>query len=169
MLLYVENKSTQQQIYQFAKEVGAKWIVVNSDYYHGNNKGYYQDVESFRSSKVFHWNNNPDDRGAISVYVTDIDIPAAVSLRTELQREISRLDYEFQLSMKKVETDYPIQKIDGRWGEKNPKRIAVEEKRVERRKVIENLCDEYNRKIEKIKSEMISTNFVSSTFIKLLI
>lgn len=74
MLLYVENKSTQQQIYQFAKEVGAKWIVVNSDHYHGNNKGYYQDVESFRSSKVFHWNNNPDDRGAISVYVTDIDI-----------------------------------------------------------------------------------------------
>lgn len=53
--------------------------------------------------------------------------------------------------MKKVETDYPIQKIDGRWGEKNPKRIAVEEKRVERRKVIENLCDEYNRKNRKDK------------------
>lgn len=169
MLLYVEKKSSQEQIYQFAKEVGAKWIVVNSDHYHGNNKGYYQDVESFRSSKVFYWNINPDDRGAISVYVTDIDIPASVSRRTALQREISRLDYEFQLSMKKVETDYPLQKIDRRWGEKNPKRIAVEEKRAERHQVIEKVCDEYNRKIEKVKSEMISTNFVSSSFIQLCI
>ncbi len=167
MLLYVEKNSSQEQIYQFAKEVGAKWIVVNSDHYHGNNKGYYQDVESFRSSKVFYWNVNPDDRGAISVYVTDIDIPAAVSKRIELQREIARLDYDFQLFMKKIETDYPLQKIDKRWGVNNPKRLEIEELRDKRREAIKKACEEHDKNVAHIKSEMISTNFVSSTFIEL--
>lgn len=167
MLLYVEKKSSQEQIYQFAKEVGAKWIVVNSDHYKGNNKGYYQDVESFRSSTVFHWNVKPEDRGAISVYVTDIDIPAAVSKRIELQREIARLDYDFQLFMKKIETDYPLQKIDKRWGVNNPKRLTIEELRDKRREAIKNACEEHDKNVAHIKSEMISTNFVSSTFIEL--
>lgn len=167
MLLYVEKKSSQEYIYQFAKEVGAKWIVVNSDHYKGNNKGYYQDVESFRSSTVFHWNLKPEDRGAISVYVTDIDIPAAVSKRIELQREIARLDYDFQLFMKNIETDYPLQKIDKRWGVNNPKRLEIEELRDKRREAIKNACEEHDKNVAHIKSEMISTNFVSSTFIEL--
>lgn len=167
MLLYVEKKSTQEQIYNFAKEVGAKWVVVLSDHYRGNNKGYYQTIEQFKDSKVFHWNYKPEDRGAVSVYVTDIDIPAAVSKRIELKREIDRLNYDFNLRMKKIENDSIFLKIDKRWGINNPKRLAIEELIDKRRLYIKNVFEEYERKIDCIKSEMISTDFVSSTFINL--
>lgn len=90
-----------------------------------------------------------------------------MSKRIELQREIARLDYDFQLFMKKIETDYPLQKIDKRWGVNNPKRLEIEELRDKRREAIKKACEEHDKNVAHIKSEMISTNFVSSTFIEL--
>lgn len=167
MLLYVEKKSTQEQIYNFAKEVGAKWIVVKTDHCRGNNKGYYQSVEQFKDSKVFNWNNAPEDRGATSVYVTDIDIPSAVAARFEMQCEIARLDAGVISFLNNIDDSHPIPRLDKRWGVNNPKRLAVEAKKEERRKAIEKAYADHDKKVAEIKSRMISTNFVSSSYIEL--
>ena len=169
MLLYVEKKSTQEQIYNFAKEVGAKWIVVESDHYRGNNKGYYQTVEQFKDSKVFQWNNKPEDRGAISVYVTDIDIPAAVASHIRLKREMDSLNWKLVDFLNRVNEIYPVPRIDGRWGENNPKRIEALSKMRERREAIRKAHAEHESNTGIVKSKLIDTNFVSSTYIQISI
>lgn len=164
-----KKKSTQEQIYNFAKEVGAKWIVVESDHYRGNNKGYYQTVEQFKDSKVFQWNNKPEGRGAISVYVTDIDIPAAVKIRWDLECEMARLDASLLHFMNYASINFPVPRMDKRWGANNPKRLAVEKKMQERRNAIKGAQEKHDNKIAEIKSKLIDTNFVSSTYIQISI
>lgn len=167
MLLYVEKESSQEQIYQFAKEMGAKWIVVNTEHYRGNNKGYYQSVKRFKDSNVFHWNNEAEDRGATSVYVTDIDIPAAVAARIELIREMNSENWKLVDFLNKVNDKYPIQSIDGRWGTKNPKRLEIESKLKARREAIKKAHADHEANVGKIKNKLMDTDFVSSSYIEL--
>lgn len=150
----------QQDIASEAKITHASWVVIWSDHYAGNSKGYFQSVDNFAKSKVFAWHENIDDRGATQVYITDEDIPSIVERRKKLILEIERQN--FFLSTIQNRQQYIA--IDGRWSKNNPKYIEAIAKREAQKKEIADAQNNYDALVDKLKEDLRQINFVSSTF-----
>lgn len=84
MFIKLQKIGSQSEIYQLAKEKGAKWVVILNDHYHGNSKGCYYSVEDFHSAKI---NWMAEERPITSVMLTDDDVPALVKKRALLIQE----------------------------------------------------------------------------------
>lgn len=158
---------SQQAIVEEARKHGAKWVVVWTDHYRGNSKGYYQSVENFAKSNVFHWNDIPEDRGAVQVILTDEDVPAMVEQKTELGEQLRRMQLEYD----RIEREAPAKEhIDGRWGKNNPIRIAALEANRIRRENIKNAQDAMHQRMEDVYNQMNRLfELVSVTMIELYI
>lgn len=150
----------QQDIASEAKKIHAFWVVIWSDHYAGNSKGYFQSVDNFAKSKVFAWHENIDDRGATQVYITDEDIPSIVERRKKLILEIERQN--FFLSTIQKRQQYIA--IDGRWGKNNPKYIEAIAKREAQKQELADAQNKYDAIVDILKEELKQINFVSSTF-----
>lgn len=158
---------SQQAIVEEARKHGAKWVVVWTDHYRGNSKGYYQSVENFAKSNVLHWNDIPEDRGAVQVILTDEDVPAMVAQKTELGEQLRRMQLEYD----RIEREAPAKEhIDGRWGKNNPIRIAALEANRIRRENIKNAQDAMHQRMEDVYNQMNRLfELVSVTMIELYI
>ena len=162
----VEFGTLQQEIVETAKAQGAKYIVIWTDHYPGNGKGYYQTVGKFAESR-FGWNWRMDDRGATSVWLTDEDVPAMVKAREGLCKRIMNATRDKFGSIQAIsEAMGGMWKIDGRWGENNPKRVKAVAHNDKLRERIRKEHDFFNSVIDGLQRELEAYNFVSSTFIE---
>lgn len=162
MTTQVTFGAKQSEIAQQAVELHAKWVVVWQEHYRGNCKGYYQSVEVFLSSNIFHWNNSMDDRGAVMVLLTDEDVPAMIEEKKEMVRQLNMLDVE--LSRERARQLYIP--IDGRWSKSNPKYIDAMKQRAEQMERVGIAEKKYNEGKRRIEQQLKHLNTVSSTMLE---
>lgn len=151
--------TSQSDIYAEAKKCGAKWVVVYCDHYRGNSKGYFQSVEEFGASESFYWSAKPYDRGAMSVIITDEDVPGIVEKRKALISQIYRIDFNKTEALRKI--PQPV-RIDGRLGKSNPKRIESEKRNGELCAIREEVCRASDAQKKAVLSELESMEYYSS-------
>lgn len=154
----------QQDIANEAREKGAKWIVVYTDHYRGNGKGYYQSVENFAKSKVFRWYDAPEDRGALKVYITDDDVPALVAERTELINKYNEIQF-----LRYPVDDISMMKVDHRMKLTNPIRVEAENHNAKMRSILAQRKSEWESKLASIREKLKHTKGISSTLIEIFI
>lgn len=154
----------QQDIANEAREKGAKWIIVYTDHYRGNGKGYYQSVENFAKSKVFRWYDAPEDRGAIKVYITDEDVPAIIAKRTELINQYNLIQYR-----KYPVDDISMAKIDHRMKSTNPIRVYAENHNTKMRSILAQRKAEWESELSSIREKLKDSKEISSTLIEIYI
>lgn len=120
MIIKIEADTPQSEIVRIAKEKHCLYVVCWNDHYTGNSKGVYYTLETFSNSNLFFWSTNVEDRGTISCYITDLDIPTEVEKKRKLVNQLTRIVFDLR-NLRKSFPSY--QRIDRRWSKKNPKYI----------------------------------------------
>jgi hypothetical protein len=146
MTLTIDFGCTKQEIISQAESNKCKYVLIWHDHYYANSGFYWKSISDFANIPYFHWNTLPEDRGAIKVIITDVDIENLYQLGKKIENEILTLYYSKQNTHSKAVQRYGIEKtIDGRWSIKNPKYIEVKT----HNNKIRTYCKRINNKINK--------------------
>lgn len=164
----VKELMSQNDIATRAKGINAKWVVIFHDHYRGNAEGYYQTVEDFENSKHFHWHECYADRGAVSVWLTDEDVPSLVAKKRELAERLRELIRDKVNAINQAWHNIGgLKRIDGRWSKTNPKRIEAmefnEELPILRKQAERNVTAIFREKEEALRAEIDKLALVSSS------
>lgn len=164
----VNELMSQRDIATRAKAIKANWVVIFHDHYRGNAEGYYQAIEDFENSKHFHWHESYADRGAVSVVLTDEDVPSLVAKKRELAARLRELIHNKVNAINQAWHNIgPLKHIDGRWGKNNPKRIEAMEFNkklpILRKQAEENVTAIFREEEEALRAEIVKLALVSSS------
>lgn len=160
----IDFGTSKTEIIKIAREIGAKYVIEWHDHYRGNAKGLYRTVEEFEQSNYFSWIEGIDDRGAVSVVLTDADVPTLIEERKEIVRRLENLRFEYKSAYDKAAFFYGgTKRIDGRWSVNNPKYIEAKEHNDIILKYAESVKCNLEYLINKCKKQLNECNLVSST------
>ena len=161
----IDFGTSKQEIVRIAREIGAKYVIEWHDHYRGNSKGYYRTIDEFEKSNHFHWNEMPDDRGAVLVVLTDADVPTLIEERKEITLKLENLRWLRDRKIYKDATKMYGEKrtIDGRWSIKNPKYIEAKKHNEKINEFINEKRKEIDKEIKEQKDKLQQYNLVSST------
>lgn len=160
----IDFGTSKTEIVKIAREIGAKYVIEWHDHYRGNAKGLYRTVDEFEKSNYFSWNEGMDDRGAVSVVLTDADVPTLIEKRKEIIRKLENLRFEYNSAYDKAALYYGgTKKIDGRWSIKNPKYIEAKKHNEKINEFIHEKRKEIDKEIKEQKDKLQQYNLVSST------
>lgn len=161
----IDFGTSKTEIIKIAREIGAKYVIEWHDHYRGNAKGLYRTVDEFEKSNYFSWNEGMDDRGAVSVVLTDADVPTLIEERKEITLNLEYLRWLRERKVYKDATKMYGEKraIDGRWSIKNPKYIEAKKHNDKINEFINEKRKEIDKEIKEQKDKLQQYNLVSST------
>lgn len=141
----IDFGTSKTEIIKIAREIGAKYVIEWHDHYRGNAKGLYRTIDELEKSNYFSWNDEMYDRGAVSVVLTDADVPTLIKERRQIIQCLCDLSFKKTQIYKVAFAKYgKYKKIDGRWSVNNPKYKEAQ-------KHNDKIADYYN--LERIKFE----------------
>lgn len=156
----VDFGTTAEQIINMANANGCQWVVCFKDHYAGNGKGVFYDLNTLAKEEQFSWSVDPSDRGIMTCYITDEDIPSVIEARRNLVAELNSLDCAMDQLIRSTSRR---ESIDNRWGANNPKRLAAEASNQTQSKKINEGLAPLNARKEAVLEQLKQTDHVSST------